>query len=236
MPRLGCGDTASSNNSRRGAGLPSPRTRRLPQRQLPLTAAEASCMRARLDDRQRDSRRVGRVPRQNVVELRERRPRRDEDVSARPSAGIAVQEAGRNVPVTLVVRDGGNGRAAAPAERPLERCRRAVMNDLVRAVEPAERRARNAEARAEQAAMVLAAHRAVAVREPPIRRRDAERDRAAEASTANARAHAACATRAGMDPLQFLGRGRRGFSMGRDGAVKPRGSLQLPFRNGGYRR
>src|SRR5262245_4469884 len=75
-------------------------------------------------------------------------------------------------------------------ERPLERGRRAIVDDLVGALDPVERRARDAEAGAEQAAVVLAAHRAVAMREPPVRRCDGERYRAAEAGTADARAHA----------------------------------------------
>ena len=134
--------------------------------------------RARLVER--DARRVelevGHADRDRL----ERRFRGDEDMRARPLADIPGDEPGRHVPRARVVRHGRHGRAAMPAEGALECRRGAEMHDVVGARAPAEALAAHAEARAEQRAVLFAAQRAVAVSEPPVRRRDRARHGAAQ--------------------------------------------------------
>src|SRR5882672_284849 len=79
------------------------------------------------------------------------------------------------------MRDAGHGGPAAPAERPLERRGRRIVDDVGLARAPAKVLALHAEPRTEQRAVLLAAHRAVAMREPQIRRPDLEAHGAAEA-------------------------------------------------------
>jgi hypothetical protein len=143
-----------------------------------------------------DSRRISRVARQRIGKLVQRRFRGDEDVTPRPHARVAVEEPGGHVPEALVVGDGGDRRAAVVAKRPLECAGRAIVQYFLCTREPLESLPPDAEPRAEQRAVVLAAQRAMAVREPAVRRRNGERHRAAEARTARARAHAPLITRA----------------------------------------
>ena len=118
----------SGSNSVRAAGLRSPPTRR---RRKGSTAEPLAVVGAR------PSATIGsscpadtRVPRQHVVELRERRPRCDENVSARPRAEIAIKSpAGTShkrsswEPAGPLSRNAGRTAVRTPPTRDSERCR-----------------------------------------------------------------------------------------------------------------
>src|SRR3954470_20407913 len=92
------------------------------------------------------------------------------------------------------MRDARHRGAAAAAERALERGRGRVMDDVGLTRAPAEVLALDPEARAEQRAVLLAAHRAVAMSEPKVRRPGLEAHGAAETRAADHVAHAAAFT------------------------------------------
>src|SRR5512147_373703 len=100
-----------------------------------------------------------------VVDLVPRRLRADEDVQARAHARIAVDRAqcdAEALGVRAVVPE--ERRAAAAAEAARDAGRRFVARDLGLAREPAELGALRRCVAAERGAVLLAAHRAVAVR------------------------------------------------------------------------
>src|SRR5262249_29678938 len=117
---------------------------------------------------------------QRAGDLVPRRLRGDEDVRLRAHAGIVVEEAGgeEHAPVHLT----GERRAAAATEGSCTTGGDSVLVDLLLATHPAEPLRRHAEGARERRAVMLAAHRAVAVPHELERRVGLEGDVATQAA------------------------------------------------------